>query len=619
MMKKIVSLLLAFIMVCSLAAGALGEESYPTEWDLSDIYADEAAWEADYQHVLTLFAEYEKFRGKLNNPQEIHDFIVFDEDGEAADTYRKLKAYPLIGLYKDGSDPVLVRLSAKADELEYQRNKARAFAEAEIYALPMEERQKIFADPIFEDMTYYVKKYTDPKRVHLSEDAAAALGTLEAAALDNEDIYYTMFYTDLPVPELTMPDGTVVELDDIKLQEIIYSPDYDREFKFQATELYNGRSAPYLNTFARLLEGMIRGRLAKARLNGYETLRESVLAKEDVEPEIYDMVMAFARKHLPELHRYNQDVLKYLGVDLLYLCDTAGLGLAYEQQAAGYDDLVALSEQALSVLGGEYIRKYSSILRSGHVDVYPTKNKQTGAISVPVSQSVRPYLFVNHYGMASTVGDLVHEMGHALYITFCDEHQPGWNSDITIFTHEVAATVNELLLHDYMIKNAKDKEEKLYRLYDVLSTFDIVFFTQIKYEEFEDYAVGLVEDGEALNGADLSRKMNELNMEYYGDAIRYTAQSGNGWTMIPHFYESYYVYSYSTAMIFATSIVRRILAGEEGAVEDYLNFLKAGRSAKPSELLAIAGVDPLKEETYESGMAYFTGLLDEFEKLLEER
>ncbi len=616
-MKKIVSFFLSFVLLFCLAAGAFGEEAYPVHWDLTDLYADTAAWEADYEKELSLISGYEQFRGKLNNPQDIHDFIVFDQNSEMTDTFYKLVNYAQLGVTLDSVDPVFSRLYAKALEMESRLRMSKSFADPEIYALPLEERQRIFSDPIFDDMTYYVSKYTDPDRKQLNEDVELALATMNSVIDDNENIYATLLYSELPDPQITMPDGTVKDLDEGLYYEIMMSPDYDREFKCAAHELYYTATEPFQHTFAKLLEGSIQGQLALSRIKGYENVLAYSMSDEDIDPVIYDLVIACARKYLPEYQRFFRAARKLRGVDELYRFDMLTSGSDYNPELTSYEDGVALTENALSVLGEDYIRQYDDILRSGHMDVYEAENKEGGAADFYAALTVKPYIYLNYYGMVDDVNTIAHEMGHAMYDLLAIENQPGWNHYITLFTHEVASTTNELLFYEYMVKNAADPEEKLYYLENTLYNFSNAFFRQVLFSELEDYAVKLVEAGEGLNAEDLTRKMRELQAEYLGDAMTVSPAEGYYWAKLDHYYYSYYVYKYATSVVYAASIARRILAGEEGALEGYLNFLKAGRSAKPSELLTIAGVDPLKEETYESGMQYFEELLEEYEKMVD--
>jgi oligoendopeptidase F len=208
-------------------------------------------------------------------------------------------------------------------------------------------------------------------------------------------------------------------------------------------------------------------------------------------------------------------------------------------------------------------------------------------------------------------------MGHAVYSTYSARNQNQLYAYPTIFTQEVASTTNELLYYSYKMENAADDEERLFYLEDMLSMFSGTFFTQMLYAEFEDYMYEVVESGAPLDPEDLSDKWVALFDEYRGDAVQMFPDARYQWSTIPHFYYTYYVYQYASSVAYAASIAERILTGEEGAVEDYLAFLKAGGSAAPADLLAIAGIDPLEEDTYAAALAFFANLVDEYEELVD--
>ena len=189
----------------------------------------------------------------------------------------------------------------------------------------------------------------------------------------------------------------------------------------------------------------------------------------------------------------------------------------------------------------------------------------------------------------------------------------------TIFTQEVASTTNELLYYTYKMQNASSDDEKLYYLENVLSMFSGTFFIQMWYAEFEDYLYQIVESGSALDAETLSDKWMELMKLYRGDAMKFYPDSRYAWADIPHFYYCYYVYQYASSVAYASSIAERILSGEEGAVEDYISFLKRGASGSPQDLLSTAGIDPLSEETYKAAETYFGNLVNEYETLVEKK
>lgn len=300
-----------------------------------------------------------------------------------------------------------------------------------------------------------------------------------------------------------------------------------------------------------------------------------------------------------------------------------------ESVTAAQNRLTTATQEFYSLLNAEWMKgfyenmagidTFKTIISSGHVDVYPSAAKTTGAFENQRSDVYLPWVLFNYNGYANDVSTTAHEMGHAMYDALTTGNQPKQYRHPTIFTQEVASTTNELIYYNYKMSHALNDDEKLYYLQNALDLFTGAFFGQVMLAEFEDNFYRIVEEGGALDGEALSDKYLELLNTYRGDSIVSFPEAKYRWADIPHFYYEYYVYQYATSISYAASIAQDILNGRENAVEDYLSFLKAGHSADPQTLLSIAGVDPLNVETYHAAMDYFKSLVDEYEHLVDAR
>ena len=618
-MKKGLAWFLILVLLLSVMVTASAESALPTTWNLTSVYNSVDEWQADYDTVMEMLNNYEQYRGKLNNAQNIYDYLQFAYFTELTRLQGKLNLYASLGSNLDSTDPVFAQLNAKLSAMNVKEAQLQAFADPEIFALPMEEREAIFSDPIFADCSYAVKRYTDPKSQPLSEEANAAMATVSMALGYPYKAFERMEYVEMPYQTVNMPDGTVRELNDEVYDDIIHSDEYSREFKAEANKLYGSRAKNYINTMATLLEGNARQAYANAILSHFETTREAQLYAYDVNTAVYDMLIECAHAGIEDYQRYYRAHARGLGLDELYTFDMATYVSDFNPGKIKYEDAVAEVIDALGVLGEEYIETFKNILSSGHVDVYPTVTKTTGAFETCPSSDFLPWVLFNYNGYSNDVSTIAHEMGHAMYDALTIENQPKQYHSPTIFTQEVASTTNELIYYNYKMSHAANDDEKLYYLQNALDLFTGTFFTQVMFAEFEDYFYQIVEAGDALDGEALSDKYLELMNKYQGDAVISFPEAKYRWADIPHFYYVYYVYQYATSITYAASIAQGILGGKENAVEDYLSFLKAGRSADPQTLLSIAGVDPLKEETYRAAMDYFKGLVDEYERLVDAR
>jgi oligoendopeptidase F len=185
---------------------------------------------------------------------------------------------------------------------------------------------------------------------------------------------------------------------------------------------------------------------------------------------------------------------------------------------------------------------------------------------------------------------------------------------------EIASTVNETLLNDYMVKNVKNDEEKLYLLGSYLDLLRLTIFRQTSFAEFEWEIHKKVEAGEPITGEDMCSIYDGIVKKYYGhdaghcvvdDYIQYE------WSYIPHFLGyNYYVFQYATSLIYGTAFVEKMLKNGQPAVDAYYNILKGGGSKYPTELIQDAGIDPMSPEPVTLTMQKMNNVMDQMEEIL---
>lgn len=611
-MKRLCSLMLALCLLWSATLPALAQGKYPTEWDLTRIFPDVEAWEEAYGRAEASIDALEELRGTLDKPESYLKFLTGDD--EMTPTYFALYNYPGLLYTLDASDSQAQDLLARYDQLTIRWTQAVAFFDEEVAALPLEQRKKIFADKSLAPYAYALEAYLEEAFEPLGEEAISALSLYSPALGQIGNIYQTLSTLELPLIPATLSDGTEVGVDYGVYSEITGS-DAERADKLAVAEAYFAQYGSFQHTFAALLGGQAQTAWADALLNGYPTVREAAMDTSNLDPALYDLLLASVHEGLPLYHRHLELLRKILGAQEMYHFDMYSFASTFQEDAGNYDAMVDEVREALSVLGEDYIALYDRMVTEGHIDVYPADGKQSGAFSASMSSWSLPYILLNNYGIPGEAGTLAHEMGHALYDAITAEAQIPLYQGSPIFTHEVASTTNELLYYLYKMEHASEDQERLYYLELVLQLYSGAFFTQAMYSEFEDVMYAAVEEGGALSADLLNEAWSGLTAQYYAPLTPIPGIETR-WASIPHFMNSsYYVYQYATSLAYASALVHGITSGEEGAVEAYLAFLKAGASDDPVELLKAAGVDPNAWETYDSALAFYGGLIDEFEEL----
>lgn len=600
-------------------SATIEEGKYQVKWDLSSVYSDEEEWMKDHDKVLQMYEGYDAFKGKLNTPEVINDYFNFAYFGELTRIQEKLGTYVNILGILDTTDPLYKRLSSKYNDLLNKEDEYNGFADDELFSLPFEKRKEIFSDPIFGDNTRWLSRYLTEDFTPLSDDEEDIIFNLSRGLGYGSYTYDILNNVELPYPEITMPNGEVDILDDELYLDILGNQDYSDEFKETVHKLFYSRYANFANTFASLLEQNCNEAYSYAVIDGYGSTKESELDSYGMTTDVYDMLVDTAHKNMDAQHRYYELHAKACGLEKQHVQDLFIVPSDFQRGKTSYDDAVDEVTEALSVLGDDYVRHFTTMINSGNVDVYPSETKRSGAAENTYSKYYLPWVYFNYKGYSDDISTIAHEMGHAVYDMYSAENQYPKYTQPTIFTHEVASTTNELLYYSYMIDNSKDDEEKLYYLDNAINMFTGTFFRQMMYSEFEDYMYDVVENGGSLDAEEMKEKWLELSQLYRGDSVEYYQEDGYYWAKVSHFYTPYYVYQYAADIAYAASIAQRITSGDKKALDDYIAFLKLGDSMTPTELLNAAGVDPLSEKTYDDAMAFYSSLLDEYEELIENK
>ncbi len=588
----------------------------PTEWDLTELYADEAALKADIKHAEELLPAFEKYRGKLNSVEGIKSYLEDPDIAEIREIVGKVGMYSILLNSLDSSDPKAGNADAAYTDLMQKFNIAGAFEETEIMELSLEKRQEIFEDEALAPYKYYMRKYTDPDHKVLSEEAKNVKTIMETA-----DVYgnarNVLDNVDIKRPEITYPDGTKGILDDAAYSNITENPEYDHEFRKKAYLLRFSMRQDFANTYASLLEGHIRENWASTQVEGYASSLEASMKKSDIEPEIYDRIIEFAHDMLPKFHEYFAKRKEVLGLDEMMICDLSLPVSGYTPKEMSYEDAMNKGRAGITAWGDEYLETFDRIAKSRHIDVFPSAAKDSGGFEILDIKSTTPFILYNYTGTEGYINVLVHEMGHAVYGQLSNENQIDYNDCPVTFTQEVASTSNEIMFYKNMISNAKTQDEKLYWTDKEVNLFFSAMINQCMYSEFEDYCHKTIENGGSLSADEMNAKWIELVKLYYGDEMTVPDEAGIDWARIPHFYYDYYVYQYATSATYAAAVCNLVEENGQREVDAYLDFLKAGATADPASLLTIAGVDPMDDDTYESAGKLIGDLIDEFIELAD--
>lgn len=581
-------------------------------WKLEDIFASESEWEKALSEAMSLADEIAGYAGRVG---ESADTLY-----KVLDTYEKccLKIHLVYGYaFKmrdvDTTSTYAQTLYSKVMSADVEVSEKIAFMEPEIIVVDEETMNQFYTEkPELNKYKIFITEVRRGKEHSLSPELEKLLaGANELADLPYE-VFATLDNADLKFPEITNEKGEKIQITNGRFVPLEESK--DRRVRKEVFEKYYETYGNFKNTSASLYAGQVKQLMFYARARKYSSTLEAAVDGNNVSPEVYKNLVEAVNDNLDKMHRYVRLRKKLLELDELHMYDI------YVPIVKDYDAKYTIEEakelvlKAVEPLGTNYVNLIKKAFAERWIDVVENEGKRNGAYSSGV-YGVHPFVLLNFNGTLDNVFTLAHEMGHAMHSYFSNEAQNYLDSRYKIFVAEVASTTNEVLLMEYMLKNAKDNKERAYLLNHYMDSFKGTVFRQTMFAEFEKTSNEMAEAGEPLTHENLTELYLNLNKKYYGEAMISDDLIGYEWMRIPHFYYNFYVYQYATGFSAAVAIANRVLKEGETAVNDYMKFLQSGCTKDPVSLLRIAGVDMATKEPINSALQVFERVIEEMEEL----
>lgn len=582
-------------------------------WRLEDIFSSDEAWEKEFQEVKGMIGKIQDFEGTLSMSAD-NLFEALQYQDSISSRLGKLYTYAHMRYDQDTTNSFYQGLNDRATNLYTQVASALSFVVPEILTMKEEEIAKFLQDK--EELSLYKHSLDEINRQRphvLSAKEEALLAEASEVLSASSNTFGMLNNADLTFPSVKDENGEEVEITHGRYIRFLESENQEvRKNAFKAVYETYGK---YKNTFASTLGGTVKKDNFQAKVRNYDSARQSALSNNNIPETVYDNLVNTVNKNLHLLHRYVDLRKKVLGVEELHMYDLYTPLIKDVKMAVTYDEAKEYILKGLTPLGEEY----SEILKEGFenrwVDVQENKGKRSGAYSSG-TYGTNPYILMNWQDNVNNLFTLAHEFGHSVHSYYTRKTQPYPYGNYSIFVAEVASTCNEALLNDYLLKTIDDDKKRLYLLNHFLEGFRGTVFRQTMFAEFEHKIHELAQSGEALTSDLLTETYYELNKKYFGDSIHIDEEIGLEWARIPHFYYNYYVYQYATGYSAATALSKQILEEGQPAVDRYLEFLKAGSSDYPIEVLKKAGVDMTQSTPIEEACKVFEEKLKEMEELL---
>ena len=619
MYKRLLPLVAAIFISVSAPVFAADADDPQATWNLKDLYPSVEAWKAARDEVMADFDKIDGMRGSLGKSAD----SLYDTYRFVSDTYKKagrVYVYASLKADEDLRDSETQERRQLADIMFARFGEVTAWMQPELIEVGREVIESyINEDERLAPFAYQLDNSLRNAPHTLSPETEQTLSYFSQTFGAPNDTYSLLANSDIPWPTITLSTGEEVVVDSQGYSRTRSSA--NREDRQLAFDTFWSKWEEYRNSVGMVLNSHLQTQVALAKARNYDSVLHRELFQDNLPPAVYRTLVAEVNKALPTLHRYFKLRTRMLGVEQMHYYDIYPPLVSLDRKF-DLETSKKITLEAMSVLGDDWVSMQKAAMEDRWMHVYPQRGKRSGAYMSGFAYDVHPYLLLNHNDDYSSLSTFAHEWGHAMHTVYAKQEQPFDTAGYATFIAEIPSTSLELILRDYMASNAESIDEKLFYLGHGLESMRGTFFRQTMFAEFELALYEAAERGEALSGDRISQMYGEILRRYHGHdegIVVIDDLYTNEWMFVPHFYFNMYVFQYATSQTAGTALYEKIVKNGEAGVENYKNLLRAGGSDYPYKLLANAGVDLAQPEPYRAAVDKMNAIMDEMERLLDER
>lgn len=584
------------------------------QWDLTELFENKEEFEKATEKMNEYLEKISSFQGRLSESSEcIYQCYFLYE--QLLEVFDKIYSYGMFHYHQDMGKAENIALFKKVEKIYADIEIKTSFMVPELTKLEEEKLKRYQRENgKLERYKRIIEDILEDKKHVLSEEVENALASFSEVFNGSENTYDIFTNTEFQYPNIIDEEGKEVELTDATYSRYLASK--DQKVRKSAFESMYSLYQKHINTLAELYMTRVKEDTINSKLRNYHNSLEKAVRNDDASIEVYDSLVEVVHDKLSINHRYMQLKKQLLKQKELHMYDIYVNPFKEEKEEITIQEAQQTVLNALAPLGKEYIEQLRYAFSHRWIDVYAKTNKRIGAYSSGV-YGVHPYVLTNFTGTLMDVSTIAHEMGHAMHSFYANKEQNILDANYTIMVAEVASTVNEILLSQYLIKKETDEIKKAALIYEQLENVRATLIHQTMFAEFEKIVHEKTENLINLTSKELSSIYYELNRKYFGEEMVVDKNIQYGWARIPHFYSCFYVYKYATGISAAIAIASKIQSQEEGIVEKYIEMLKQGRTKKSIDLLKMVGVDLENKKPYEDAFEYYEKNLTMLENLMK--
>jgi oligoendopeptidase F len=589
-----------------------GEVAEHDTWDLSPLFPDDAAWEAEFSVLGSRYTEVASFRGLLGR-SATHLLGVLEFEKSLDRSSERLGQYAGLRLSEDSSNATALDREGRLQSLGARISEACSWVSPEIQAIPDETFEAFLSDPLLSEWVVPLQRMRRLKPHTLGKNEERLLALSGPALAGHHETFSQLTNVDMNFGTIRDDRGNDVELTQSSFSSLLQRP--DRKVRKKAFDAFYAEFSDHRYTLACALSSSVKADVFLAKARNYPSALEASLFVDDVPVAVYENLITAVRSRLPVLHRYYALRQRVFNLPDLHVYDTYAPLVSAVQSDVSFDEASAMVLRALTPLGAEYTEILARGLSAERwCDRYENKGKRSGAFSSGTYEGP-PYILMNYKtDVFSDIYTLAHEAGHSMHTWYAARAQSFQTYHYPIFLAEVASTFNEILLTEHLLAETDDRAVRAYLLNRQIDDLRGTLFRQTMFAEFEKAIHAEEEAGAALTLQSFRKLYRSLLDAYFGPEVIIDEVLELECLRIPHFYSAFYVYKYATGISAAITLAMKVL--ETGDATRYLDFLKSGGSRFPMETLAAAGVEMRSPEPVETAMALFERRVAELEEIL---
>ncbi len=582
------------------------------EWNLKLIYESNDLFYKDLDKIDSLGDEIVKLKGTLNTLDGFKKYanlmMDLDKTISKAYTYASMK-YDLDQRNSDSEKDyanIYNKYNNAMAKISWVDPELLKVGEKKLYEF-------IDNDPELKPNKQSIKTLFRLNKYVLDEKSEAIIANSEEAFGKFNELYDKICVVDQKPVTVKISTGEKIEVNTSNytnyLRTLKNQKDRKKVFEAFYSYYYNHKA-----TLAAVYDGILSSENAISRSRGYKSILDMHLYPNAIDENVYKTLVKTAKSNTAPLKRYLKLRKNVLGLRSYHTYDRLQ-SLSTSEKKYSFDEAKKLVIEADKFMGEDFDKKAEYVLSEGRVSVDAKDGKRTGAYSTSTYEN-GPFILLNHNGSLNDVFTIAHEAGHSIHTCYSIEAQPYQLHNYRIFVAEIASTLNEQVLLDYMLKNTTDKNEKIVLLEESIDGLVSTFYRQIVFADYEYEAHKLKEEGTPITADVLSGIMKNLYKKYYGLDLSKEELKQYVWAYIPHMFHSpFYVYQYATSIAASLAIYTNIKNNKEGAFDSYIELLRSGCSDYPVELVKKAGVDLTKKDAYLALINRVDELVTELEKL----